>query len=196
MRNKDFINVVIRCKDCIHRQTRECPMCYTEDYFDEDLGYDYVFRDRTLDNSFATGESQMKKQFIIKTTLLFWMHNKKEKRMISKNKFMDFVSRVERTEKGIVKIEKAFGDYCFREEDFCALQNYASDIAFTLFDFNEEHENFLESFTTDFWNMVDEGHSEFSMFLENGTKEVEVKLTCWEEFYDFWVKERERANDT
>ena len=54
MKNSDFIRNIIRCKDCIHRGSDiECPMCYTEDYYDEDLGGDYIFHDRTEDNGFC-----------------------------------------------------------------------------------------------------------------------------------------------
>ena len=31
MKNSDFIKLVIRCRDCIHRGTDNCPM--TEDYY-------------------------------------------------------------------------------------------------------------------------------------------------------------------
>lgn len=46
--------LIIYCKDCKYRGSDiECPMCYTEDYYDDDLGYDYIFHDRTLDDSFC-----------------------------------------------------------------------------------------------------------------------------------------------
>lgn len=45
---------VVRCKDCKHRGiVSECPMCYTEDYYDEDDGYDYWDVDKTIDDGFC-----------------------------------------------------------------------------------------------------------------------------------------------
>lgn len=45
---------VIRCKDCKHRGfAGECPMCYTEDAYDEDYGYDYWDVDKTVDEGFC-----------------------------------------------------------------------------------------------------------------------------------------------
>lgn len=45
---------VVRCKDCKHRGiSDECPMCYTEDSYDEDYGYDYWDVDKTEDDGFC-----------------------------------------------------------------------------------------------------------------------------------------------
>jgi hypothetical protein len=45
---------VVRCKDCMHRGiVSECPMCYTEDSYDEDYGYDYWDVDKTVDEGFC-----------------------------------------------------------------------------------------------------------------------------------------------
>lgn len=45
---------VVRCKECKHRGiVRECPMCYTEDSYDEDYGYDYWDVDKTTDDGFC-----------------------------------------------------------------------------------------------------------------------------------------------
>ena len=45
---------VVRCKDCKHRGfAGECPMCYTEDAYDEDYGYDYWDVDKTVDEGFC-----------------------------------------------------------------------------------------------------------------------------------------------
>ena len=46
--------VVVRCRDCKHRGiATECPMCYTEDSYDEDYGYDYWDVDKTVDDGFC-----------------------------------------------------------------------------------------------------------------------------------------------
>ena len=61
MKNSDFIRNVIRCKDCIHRGSDiECPMCHEEEYYDEDLGWDSIYRDRTIDDGFAIEGNLMK----------------------------------------------------------------------------------------------------------------------------------------
>ena len=46
---------IIFCKDCIHRGSDiTCLMCYEEDYYDEDLGWDGIIcRDRTIDDGFC-----------------------------------------------------------------------------------------------------------------------------------------------
>ena len=51
--------MIIFCKDCKYRGSDiECPMCYAEDYYDEDIGWNSIYHDRTIDDSFCDrGES-------------------------------------------------------------------------------------------------------------------------------------------
>ena len=45
---------IVFCKDCKYRGSYiECPMCYEEDYYDEDEGWDSIYHDSTLDDSFC-----------------------------------------------------------------------------------------------------------------------------------------------
>lgn len=45
---------VVRCRECKHRGIAgECPMCCTEDSYDEDYGYDYWDVDKTVDDGFC-----------------------------------------------------------------------------------------------------------------------------------------------
>lgn len=45
---------IVFCKDCKYRGSDiECPMCYAEDYYDEDVGWDSIYHDSTLDDSFC-----------------------------------------------------------------------------------------------------------------------------------------------
>ena len=44
---------VIRCRECIHRGTDNCPMIQEDYYYDEDDGSDYVMHDHTEDNGFC-----------------------------------------------------------------------------------------------------------------------------------------------
>ena len=52
MKNSDFIRNVIRCKDCIHRSTDNCPMFieYWDKYQDE-----FIVIDHTEDEMFCSG---------------------------------------------------------------------------------------------------------------------------------------------
>ena len=44
----------MRGRDCKHRGiVTECPMCYTEDSYDEDYGYEYWDVDKTVDEGFC-----------------------------------------------------------------------------------------------------------------------------------------------
>ena len=50
---KEMVEVV-RCKECKRRGiVYECPMCYTEDWYDEDEGYDSWDVDKTIDDGFC-----------------------------------------------------------------------------------------------------------------------------------------------
>ena len=45
---------IVFCKDCKYRGSDiECPMCYEEDYYDKDLEWDGIYRDRTIDDGFC-----------------------------------------------------------------------------------------------------------------------------------------------
>lgn len=107
--------------------------------------------------------------------------------MISKEKFLKYCERVERTEKGILEIEKAFGDIVLRERDFCALSNYADATAADLMDIPE---GWRESFVTDFWNIIDNGRSECQITYPDGTKE-NIVMEGFDGFYDYWKNEVE-----
>lgn len=107
--------------------------------------------------------------------------------MISREKFLKYSERVERTEKGILQIEKAFGNIVLRERDFCALSNYADEIAAELMEIPEA---WRESFVTDFWNIMDSGRSECQITFPDGTEKV-IVMGGFGEFYDYWKNEVE-----
>ena len=49
-----FIADIIRCKDCIHRGFEsECPMLFSESYYDEDDGWDKIIHDKTTDMGYC-----------------------------------------------------------------------------------------------------------------------------------------------
>ena len=46
---------VVRCKNCEHQNSRNCPMCHEEYYYDEDDGADYYLIDKAVDpNGFCS----------------------------------------------------------------------------------------------------------------------------------------------
>ena len=114
--------------------------------------------------------------------------------MISKSHFMNFINRVEFSEKGIKALEEAFEGFCFRENNLCALLNYADKITFMLMGQDHNESPYYESFITDFWNIIDEGRSDFEIFNEDGSVREVIHLTCWEEFYDYWKEIFENDN--
>lgn len=107
--------------------------------------------------------------------------------MVNKEKFLKFCRRVEKTEKGIARIEDAFGNICLREQDLCALPNYADSIAAMLMDIPD---GWMESFVTDFWNIIDNGRSECEITYPDGNTE-EIVMEGFEGLYDYWKKEVE-----
>ena len=46
---------VVRCWECKHRESRDCPMCHEVYYYDEDDGGDYYVIDKAVDpNGFCS----------------------------------------------------------------------------------------------------------------------------------------------
>ena len=110
--------------------------------------------------------------------------------------FLEFANRVCLTEKGILKIEKAFGDICLREHDICALSNKAGYIALAILGFKkiDEYDLFFDSFMDDFWGMVDNGSITIEIYHEDADNE-EIHINSWEEFYDYYKKVSEEYDD-
>ena len=45
---------VVRCEHCVHRGDHiVCPMCFEEQFFDRDCGYEYTINDRTEDRGYC-----------------------------------------------------------------------------------------------------------------------------------------------
>ena len=57
MKNKERLKrglPLVYCWQCQHRGSDiTCPMCYEEDYYDEGLGWDTIYHDRTIDDGFC-----------------------------------------------------------------------------------------------------------------------------------------------
>lgn len=107
--------------------------------------------------------------------------------MISREDFIKYCERVQKTEQGILQIEKAFGDICLRERDFCKLSNYADTIAAQLLGVPK---GWMESFVEDFWKIIDGEVSEVYITYPTG-EEKTVLIKDSGELYDYWKKEIE-----
>ena len=103
--------------------------------------------------------------------------------MISLYDFLSFTASVEANEKGICALEKCF-DTDMRNHNICALINQADKIAFLLMGgtINQYEENV--AFQDDFWLIIDEGKSEFTI-VEN-EQEKNFVLNSWTDFYNYW----------
>lgn len=107
--------------------------------------------------------------------------------MVSKNEFIKYCERVEKTEKGILRLEEAFGGIVLREMDFCSLSNYADTVAAM---FLGVPDGWMESFVTDFWNVIDNGESEVDITFPTGDEEHFI-IKGFDGLYDWWKKEIE-----
>ena len=58
MKNKERLKrglPLIYCWQCQHRGSDiSCPMCYCEDYYDEDVGVDFIIIDKTTEFDFCS----------------------------------------------------------------------------------------------------------------------------------------------
>lgn len=45
--------IIVRCRDCKHWDTEDCPMVFREEYYDEDDGYDYWFNNNAEEDGFC-----------------------------------------------------------------------------------------------------------------------------------------------
>lgn len=102
--------------------------------------------------------------------------------MISKTDFLKFCDRVEKTERGILALENAFGGIVLRESEFCALPNFADQVAMMLLEVPQEESDF---FVDSFWNIVD-GETVEYWPAGVSTDEPPHTIESWEQFYDYW----------
>lgn len=98
--------------------------------------------------------------------------------MVSKEKFLDFISIVEKTEKARQALEKGLGGYPIGDLAIFTLSNNTDKIAGFLLDEDEDY------FYEDFWTMINEGKVEFQII--KGEETIDVTLSNWEEFYDYY----------
>ena len=104
--------------------------------------------------------------------------------MITKNEFLKFIDRVEQTNKTINNLETALGGVPLYETGLTSLLDYADRIAFSLM--GEDDWSLFEGFTTDFWNLINNGESVFKIIREDGSLH-ETSLKNWEDFYEYYT---------
>ena len=108
--------------------------------------------------------------------------------MINLKEFLVFVNKVERTEKGVLKLEDCLDNISLRDNSICSLLNNSDRIAFLLMggEINQYNEINV-AFQDDFWSLIDSGKSEFTIMEKD--EEKHIILNNWTDFYNFW-KER------
>lgn len=104
--------------------------------------------------------------------------------MVTKNEFLKFVDRVEQTNKAINDLENALGGVPLFETGLTSLLDYADRIAFSLMEKNDY--SFFDGFTTDFWNLINNGESVFEVVGEDGSL-YKTSLKNWEDFYEYYT---------
>ena len=104
--------------------------------------------------------------------------------MITKNEFLKFIDRVEQTNKTINDLETALGGVPLFETGLTSLLDYADRIAFSLMEKNDY--SFFDGFTTDFWNLINNGESIFEVIGEDGNV-YKTSLKNWEDFYEYYT---------
>lgn len=104
--------------------------------------------------------------------------------MITKNEFLKFINKVEQTNKTINDLETALGGVPLFETGLTSLLDYADRIAFSLMEKNDY--SFFDGFTTDFWNLINNGESIFEVIGEDGNV-YKTSLKNWEDFYEYYT---------
>ena len=104
--------------------------------------------------------------------------------MITKNEFLKFIDRVEQTNKTVNDLETALGGVPLFETGLTSLLDYADRIAFSLMEKNDY--SFFDGFTTDFWNLINNGESIFEVIGEDGNV-YKTSLKNWEDFYEYYT---------
>ena len=104
--------------------------------------------------------------------------------MITKNEFLNFIDRVEQTNKTINNLETALGGVPLCETGLTSLLDYADRIAFALM--GKDDRSLFQEFTIDFWNLINSGESVFKTVKEDGSL-CETSLKNWEDFYEYYT---------
>ena len=98
--------------------------------------------------------------------------------MVSKEKFLDFIALVEKSEEAISALEKSLDVYSIRSLSILSLFDSANKIAGDYLDMDEDY------FYEDFWAMLYDGELKIEI-IENSELHS-YTITNWEEFYDYY----------
>lgn len=98
--------------------------------------------------------------------------------MVSKEKFLDFIALVEKSEEAISALEKSLDVYSIRSLSILSLFDLANKIAGDYLDMDEDY------FYEDFWAMLYDGELKIEI-IENSELHS-YTITNWEEFYDYY----------
>ena len=101
--------------------------------------------------------------------------------MVSKEKFLDFITLVEKTEEAVSVLEKSLDVYSIRGLSILSLFDSADKIAGDYLDMDEDY------FYEDFWAMLYDGELEIEIIENNEL--YSYTISNWEEFYDYYSKE-------
>ena len=100
--------------------------------------------------------------------------------MVNKEKFLDFIALVEKTEEAVSALEKSLDVYSIRSLSILSLFDSADKIAGDYLDMDEDY------FYEDFWAMLYDGELEIEIIENNEL--YSYTISNWEEFYDYYSK--------
>ena len=98
--------------------------------------------------------------------------------MVSKEKFLDFIALVEKSEEAISALENSLDSYSIRGFSIFSLFRSADKIAGDYLDMDEDY------FYEDFWAMLYDGELEIEIVENNELHSFTI--SNWEEFYDYY----------
>ena len=101
--------------------------------------------------------------------------------MVSKEKFLDFITLVKKNEEAISALENSLDSYSIRGLSIFSLFKSADKIAGDYLDMDEDY------FYEDFWAMLYDGELEIEI-VEN-SELYSFTISNWGEFYDYYSKE-------
>lgn len=104
--------------------------------------------------------------------------------MVSEKDFLKFIDKVKLNMEALEKLSDAVGPRVW-ENGLSCLSNSSDSIAGLLMDIKIENN---ESFSQDYWNMIDEGKSDFKIYDRNCVEVEHIFLNSWSDFYKYWRK--------
>ena len=114
---------------------------------------------------------------------------------MNKEQFVEFATRVVKSDKHIKELGDVLGGICLHGQDFTSLVNFSDRIAWWGLGFKDpfskEESSVWEIFLSDFWEMVDKGEFSFEETDDMGNHSITV-IKTWENFYKYWKEIQEQ----